>query len=170
MRLFKTMMSAVLALAVGSTMLAAQGTGERMAHPKDGDKKQTMQKRPDSETPEMKMKRHKATEFRVEMINLMVKYGKIEKARGDFIIREIANEKAFKDANPEWVKYGRGPMMGRQGAMHPGMKCCPMMGGKDRPGMKNKQGKDMKGRPGMKHDMRPGSAPDFGDVEASEGE
>ena len=162
MKLFKILTGTTLALVLGAGMLAAQGTGHRMDGPKDAGKKAQMQKRPESETPEMKAQRHKATEYRIEMLNLMVKYGKMEKARADFMIKKINNDKAFKDANPEWVKYGRPAMMALACKKGPGaaMKGCPMMGGKGVPGADRRQGPNHQGRPALKHDMRPGSAPD----------
>jgi len=68
------------------------------------------------ETDEMKVIRHKAYDLRVERLKLAVKDGKIDQARADFILKRMGNEKAFKDANPEWTKYDRRGMRdGRRG-------------------------------------------------------
>jgi len=135
----------IVALALMATVL---GTGLLAAEPArrgdQGDRKRI--ERPQTETPEMKAQRHKRHEFRVEMLNLMVKHGKIEKARAEFMIKKMNNEKAFKDANPEWVKYQRRHPGMKHGK--PGKKGCPGMDRRpgDRRGMHE-------GRPGM--DRRP---------------
>jgi hypothetical protein len=70
------------------------------------------------ETPEMKVVRHKFYEARIEALKLAVKNGKVEQARADFMLKRMANQQAFKDANPEWTKYdrrGHGMKAGKRG-------------------------------------------------------
>ncbi len=91
-------------------------SGVAMARPA-GDKGER-KSRPvvERETDEMKTLRHKAYDLRVDRIKLAVKDGKIDQARADFILKRMGNEKAFKDANPEWTKYDRRGMRdGRRG-------------------------------------------------------
>jgi len=110
----------MLSIAVGLVVL---GSGALFAQPapKAGPGQEKKIERPERETAEMKEARAKDYQFRVDMINLMVKNGKMEKARGDYALKLLAAEKAFKDANPEWVKYGF--HFGQQGrAMQPGQK------------------------------------------------
>ena len=81
------------------------------------------------ETDEMKVIRHKAHDLRVDRIKLAVKNGKIDQARADFILKRMANQKAFKDANPEWTKFDRRGMRdhkrdGRRGQRHAGRGTC----------------------------------------------
>jgi len=62
--------------------------------------------RPKPTAAEIKVNYEKFYQARVEKINQSVADGKIEKARADFILKWMANDKAFKDANPEWADYG----------------------------------------------------------------
>jgi hypothetical protein len=113
--------SRILSIAAGTLVLgsgalfaqAAPGAGKE-ARGAPGEKRI---ERPERETAEMREKRARNHQFRVDMINLMVRNGKMEKAHGDYLINRLRNEKAFKDANPEWVKYDRMARFapGRQG-------------------------------------------------------
>ncbi|MDR2734406.1 MAG: hypothetical protein LBC99_07180 [Spirochaetota bacterium] len=92
----------ILSIATG---LVVFGSGALFAQPAPkADPKQ--EKKVERETAEMKEARTRDYQFQVDMINLMIKNGKMEKAHGDYILKRLAAEKAFKDANPEWVKYG----------------------------------------------------------------
>jgi len=62
--------------------------------------------RPKPTSAEMKANHEKFYQVRVERINQNVADGKIDKAHADFILKWMANDKAFKDANPEWAEYG----------------------------------------------------------------
>jgi len=109
----------ILSIAVGLVVL---GSGALFAQPtpKAAPGQEKKIERPERETAEMKEARAKDYQFRVDMINLMVKNGKMEKAHGDYTLKLLAAEKAFKDANPEWVKYGF--HFGQPGQMQPGQK------------------------------------------------
>jgi len=61
--------------------------------------------RVDRETPEMKAKRAEFSERGIAKINQAVQEGKLEQTKADFILKRIAHDNAFKDANPEWTKY-----------------------------------------------------------------
>jgi len=159
MKMTRTVGTALMAMILGSGMLAAQPA--RRGEPGEAKKIE----RPQSETPEMKAKRHKMHEFRVEMLNLMVKHGKIDKARAEFMIKKMNNEKAFKDANPEWVKYQRRHPAMKHGK--PGKKGCPGMM-MHKPGARG--GKHEGTRPGMQRGQAPrGPAmDDCGDCEGDD--
>ena len=107
MKTLRIILLATLALFFGAMFLTAADT--RAA-------------RPDRETEAMKASRHKATEASIEKIGQSVKNGKMKQARADFLILWINNVRAFKDANPEWVKYGRFIQVppGPHGGRHPG--------------------------------------------------
>ena len=61
--------------------------------------------RVDRETPEMIAKRAEFYQKGLERLNKAVAEGKMEQARADYLTKWMANDKAFKDANPEWTKY-----------------------------------------------------------------
>lgn len=65
---------------------------------------------PTKEPAGMKTLRHKAENLRIEVLNLLVKQGKLDKATADYRIARIKDRSKFKDSNPEWVKFRR-PMM-----------------------------------------------------------
>jgi len=99
---------AVSSLVLGSGALFAQPAPGAAAGNKAESNKDRKERplRPERETPEMKEARVKAYQSRVDAIKLLVKEGKMEKERGEYLLKFLAVEKAFKDANPEWVKYG----------------------------------------------------------------
>jgi len=76
----------------------------------------------DKETPEMKTIRHKQADLRADMIRLAAKDGKMEQAKADFLLKKIASEQVFRDANPEWTKYDRFGMRGGPGGRHDGRR------------------------------------------------
>jgi len=119
--------------------------------------------RVDRETPEMQAKRAEFSERGIAKLNQAVKEGKIEQARADLILKWMAHDNAFKDANPEWTKYFFAHFNGRKN----GQKCEGVQGEKkaagakaerpkkDRPEMKDRPKKErpaMKDRPEMKGD------------------
>jgi outer membrane murein-binding lipoprotein Lpp len=61
--------------------------------------------RVDRETPEMAAKRAQFYQHGIDRLNQAVQSGKLEQAQADFILKQMAHDKAFKDANPEWTKY-----------------------------------------------------------------
>jgi hypothetical protein len=61
--------------------------------------------RVDRETPEMQAKRAQFYQTRIGKINQAVQDGKLEQVRADLILKWMAHDNAFKDANPEWTKY-----------------------------------------------------------------
>ncbi|MDR2735214.1 MAG: hypothetical protein LBC99_11400 [Spirochaetota bacterium] len=73
--------------------------------------------RPKPTSAEIKAKHEGFYQKHVERINKSVADGKMEKAHADFILKWMANDKAFKDANPEWAEYGffGGPHHGKPG-------------------------------------------------------
>lgn len=118
--------------------------GEGMRHKKDGDKKEKAgdRKRPDKESDAMKALRHKGQDLKVERLNLMVKEGFMQTDRLSFALRALAAVRAFQDANPDWVKYGR-QFMGLLG--QGGHRMGPGMMHKKGNGMHKKGGPDGKG-------------------------
>ena len=109
MNISRILCIAVSTLVLGSGALFAQ-TAPRTEDGKEKKPRAERPERPERETAEMKEARAKEFQFRVEMLNLMAKNGKMEKAHADYLISRLRNEKAFKDANPEWVKYEFHPM------------------------------------------------------------
>lgn len=120
MKLKRTLALAAMGVFLGVGMLAAQPVMKKDAKPDC-----TKIERPQRETDEMKSLRHKQYEFRVDMLNLMVKHNRMDKARAEFMLKKMKNTKAFKDANPEWVKYQRHHSGMKQA--RPGKNQCPAM-------------------------------------------
>ena len=78
--------------------------------------------RPEKETKELKELRLKSEQLKIDRINYAVKEGRVDKDRAAFMIKQIRYMSAFKNDNPDWVKFSR---FGKGG--------CPMMGqGRDR--------------------------------------
>ena len=74
---------------------------------RDGEKKDRAKiDRPKKDSAELKANWEKNYQLRIDRINQKAAEGKIEKARADFLLKWMANDKAFKDANPEWAEYG----------------------------------------------------------------
>jgi hypothetical protein len=95
-------LSLVIAIVVlGSTLVFVQcsdGTTEQQ-------NRQMKFVKVDRETPEMQAKRAEFYKRGEERINKAVAEGKIEQVKASFLLKAMANDKAFKDANPEWTKY-----------------------------------------------------------------
>jgi hypothetical protein len=70
-----------------------------------GSSRQAKFVRVDRETPEMQAKRAEFYKRGEERIAQAVASGKMEQPRADYLLKWMASDKAFKDANPEWTKY-----------------------------------------------------------------
>jgi hypothetical protein len=74
---------------------------------RDGVKKDGAKiERPKKSGAELKASWEKKHQERVDRINQKASEGKMEKAHADFLLKFMANDKAFKDANPEWTEHG----------------------------------------------------------------
>jgi len=154
--------SRILGIAV-STLILGSGALFAQTAPKAEDGKEKKPRverpeRPERETAAMKEARAKDFQFRVEMLNLMVKNGKMEKAHADYLISRMRNEKAFKDANPEWVKYEFRPMPAHFAPGPQGFGHGQMQGPRMAPGHRMAP-PHMKSGPGQKKENAPKPQP-----------
>jgi hypothetical protein len=68
-----------------------------------------------AETVEMKKLRHQARDLHIARIQFAVKQGFLAADQADYMLKKLRSMSAFKDQNPDWVKYGRGFRKGGQG-------------------------------------------------------
>ena len=80
--------------------------GKKFEGKKDGKFEGKKFDHPKMDSAEMKANWEKKYQAGVERINQKAAEGAIEKAHADFLLKWMANDKAFKDANPEWTEYG----------------------------------------------------------------
>lgn len=93
------------------------------------------------ESADMIALRHKTENLRIEILQYMIKHGKIDKTKAEYRIAKIKNNSTFKDTNPEWVKFRRPMPCDRKGTMRDGRK--GRRGDKMRDGRRGRRGSRM---------------------------
>ncbi len=102
------------------------GRGDRMNGSRRGDRGNNKLTRK-NETSAMKKIRHKIENIRIKRIKDAAKKGYLGGKQAAYIVKRIKHHSRFKNANPEWAKYGRGrrnhQSKGRRGSKG-GMRGC----------------------------------------------